>query len=59
MLLQLTVDLIAFFRSQMSDRTFYQFQIGIDRFPADLTDFLFLVKTIYIFISTEFQINII
>jgi hypothetical protein len=58
-LLDIRIDLIAFFRAEMADRAVDQLQIGLDRLCADLPDLLFLVDAPDMRVRTELQIDIV
>ena len=57
MLLKLTVNLVAFFSSQVSDRALYQLKVSIDGLSADLTKLLLLVDTVNILVCAKLKID--
>ena len=59
MLLELLIDLVPFFRSQMADRTFHELEVGADRLGADLSDLLFLADAVDIGVRSELEIDLI
>ena len=59
MLLKLTVNLVTFLSSKVSDRALYKLEVGINGFSTYLADLVFLVNAIYVLVSAKFKINLI
>ena len=59
MLLKAHIDLIAFLCAKVPNGAFHQLQVGINRLPADFTDFFLLAYPIDIGVRAEFKVDFI
>ena len=59
MILEAAVNLVSLLGSEMSNWTFDQLQVGVDRSAADLTDLFFFIDTVNILVCAEIQIDLV